>query len=189
MTTDLYQDEVVSTAVEYRTIERYPGYRFGSDGSIWSCWQRYGRGKMRTCETWKKLKPTAGTRGYLVVSLRGRKRTDRCLLAHLLILEAFKGPCPEGMEARHFPDGTRSNNAIGNLVWGTRSQNHKDKWPQGSMPHGESHPLTTLTEADIREIRRLREEGMYQTTLAKQFGVTQGSIWNIINRVTWGHVA
>lgn len=57
------------------------------------------------------------------------------------------------------------------------------------MPHGESHPMTTLTETDIREIRRLREEGAYQTTLAKKFGVTQGCIWNIINRKTWGHVA
>lgn len=175
--------------VEFRTIDRYPGYRFGSDGSVWSQWERHGRGLIRLGTTWKKLRGTVGSRGYVTIGLRGLKKTERNLLVHCLILEAFCGPCPEGLEARHFPDGTKTNNAISNLIWGTRSQNFQDKWPQGTMPHGESHPMTTLTETDIREIRRLREEGAYQTTLAKKFGVTQGCIWNIINRKTWGHVA
>lgn len=44
---------------------------------------------------------------------------------HLLVLEAFVGPRPEGMEGCHWDDD-KSNNFLSNLRWGTRSANVRD---------------------------------------------------------------
>lgn len=50
-------------------------------------------------------------------------RVDRTV--HSLVLEAFVGPCPPGMEARHADDNPLNNN-LNNLSWGTRSENSDD---------------------------------------------------------------
>lgn len=44
---------------------------------------------------------------------------------HRLVLEAFVGPCPEGMECLHADDDPL-NNHLSNLRWGTRSENRSD---------------------------------------------------------------
>jgi hypothetical protein len=61
--------------------------------------------------------------GYARVSLAtasGRYRTHK---VHRLVLEAFVGPCPDGMECLHSPDATRTNNRLDNLRWGTHQDN------------------------------------------------------------------
>lgn len=45
---------------------------------------------------------------------------------HRMVLAAFKGPCPEGQEARHI-NGDRADNRPENLEWGTHVENHWDK--------------------------------------------------------------
>jgi len=53
-------------------------------------------------------------------------RPDRAhKLVHRLVLEAFAGPCPDGMEACH-GDGDPTNNRRLNLRWDTRSSNQLD---------------------------------------------------------------
>lgn len=170
---------------EYQTIERYAGYRFGSDGTVWSAWQRYSQGKMRIGDRWKQMHPTVSSRGYPFVALRSTDGTlHRNLLVHRLILEAFVGPCPPGCEARHFPDATRTNCAITNLIWGTRSENNADKWVHGSMPHGESHHNAVLTDEQVQQVRELYAQGHRQIPLAMRFGVSQSSISTIVRRET-----
>ena len=52
---------------------------------------------------------------------------------HRLVLEAFVGPCPDGLEARHW-DGDPANNRLGNLFWGTHSENQQDTLRYGRNP-------------------------------------------------------
>lgn len=60
----------------------------------------------------------------------------------------------------------------------------------GNYPHGESHPESKLTTADVLEIKRLyNEEGVKQQWLAKRFGVAQGMISKIVNGHVWQHVS
>lgn len=68
-------------------------------------------------------------RGYLVVGLHkdGRQLTKS---VHRLVLEAFVGHCPEGMEACHYND-ERTDNRLVNLRWDTRSENRKDNIRNG----------------------------------------------------------
>lgn len=65
--------------------------------------------------------------GYRVATLSD-KQSGRKLyyaLVHRLVLEAFVGPCPPGMECCH-GDLDRSNAALSNLRWDTRSANTID---------------------------------------------------------------
>lgn len=63
---------------------------------------------------------------YMMVDLgRGNHR-----LVHRLVLEAFIGPCPPGLEARHV-NGDHTDNSLPNLLWGTRSENTLDQVRHG----------------------------------------------------------
>lgn len=55
-------------------------------------------------------------------------------------------------------------------------------------PRGEQHYRTTLTESDVREIRRRYAAGELQTTIGADFGLTKNAISKIVNRKTWKHV-
>ena len=70
--------------------------------------------------------------GYLMVNL-SRQNTARRRKVHRLVLEAFVGPCPDEMEACHFPDRTRSNNRLANLRWDTRKANWSDSVAHGRL--------------------------------------------------------
>jgi hypothetical protein len=73
------------------------------------------------------------------------------------------------------------------ITW--RGDNHWLRQRPGDALRGEAHGRTTLTENDVREIRRLAAAGTRQQVLADHFGVRQTTISNIVHRVTWGHVA
>lgn len=71
--------------------------------------------------------------GYHTVELTnsdGRRRTQR---VHRLVTRAFLGPRPVDREVRHL-DGVKTNNALTNLAYGTRSENERDK-----VAHGTHH--------------------------------------------------
>lgn len=123
--------------------------------------------------------------GYVYVDLgKGNKE-----LVHRLVLEAFVGPCPAGMECRHL-DGDKSNNRLDNLCWGTKSENYHDKVKHGTVnvAKGTQYNRSGLTEDDVREIRRRREAGERPRDLAKEFKITQASVCDIAARRTWKHV-
>ena len=60
----------------------------------------------------------------------GSGRTRRDAYVHRLVLAAFVGPCPAGMEACH-GDDDGLNNHLGNLRWDTPSANRLDAWRTG----------------------------------------------------------
>lgn len=72
------------------------------------------------------LKPRPTPTGYLRV---GIARRDRYI--HHLVLEAFVGPCPDGMECCH-NNGDRGDNRPSNLRWDTRLGNCQDIIAQGT---------------------------------------------------------
>lgn len=71
--------------------------------------------------------------GYPYVHLsRGAIGVSRAV--HVLLAEAFLGPRPVGHEVRH-SDGNRSNCTVGNLAWGTPSENQRDRENHGTSNH------------------------------------------------------
>lgn len=50
---------------------------------------------------------------------------------HQLVMLAFVGPCPPGMEVRHLDSNPR-NNVLANLAYGTRAENARDRVLNGT---------------------------------------------------------
>ena len=167
-----------STPIEYRAISGFPGYRVGSDGSVWS---------NRVKGPWKQIKPGRYQSGHLYVNLRRDGMTCPRRVHHL-VLEAFVGACSDGMECRHFPDRNPANNRLENLQWGTRSENGMDKAVHGTHSRGERSSTAKLIEADVREIRFAVSNGCTHQSLANQFGVCRQTITDIVNARTWQHL-
>lgn len=75
------------------------------------------------------------------LSVRGRPRvrlgsSRQPVGLHKLILLAFVGPCPPGMEACH-GDDVKTNNRLTNLRWDTRRANVADRYRNnGHQPRG-----------------------------------------------------
>lgn len=71
--------------------------------------------------------------GYPSVKL-SRDGAQRRRPVHVLVCEAWHGPRPDGMEARHLDDD-KTNTAPENLRWGTRSENVRDRRRNGIDPN------------------------------------------------------
>jgi len=113
---------------ELREVVGHPGYFVGDDGSVWTSKVKGGNG--RAAGRLGNLKPMAthlGRRGYVQVSLDVNGR-NRSRLVHQLVLEAFVGPKPNGMEGCHYPDHDKRNNRLDNLRWDTHAENAKDSY-------------------------------------------------------------
>ncbi len=173
----------LTTPVVYKEIGRLPGYRFGDDGSIWSRVKYRGR----LSDHWHLIRGNRTSKaGHIQVTLYVNTIPVR-YCAHRLILEAFVGPCPPGMECCH-RDGNPANNRPENLRWGTRAENAADSIRHGTKPMGSRHHRAKLMEADIPVIRRLRSEGMTLSKIAERFGVTRPQIGAVISGRNWTHV-
>jgi len=169
--------------VNYRGIEGFPGYRVGDDGSVWS---HHGFGG--SSKTYKRLK-TNLVRNYLQISLYidGVPHYRR---VHVLVLEAFIGRRPTGMQCCHFPDPDPANCRLENLRWGTHAENLEHKKIHGTHLFGESMPNAKLTDDDVRYIRRnYRPKKVPLRVFAEKFGVTHQVVHRALLGVTWKHVS
>lgn len=170
--------------VVYREIAGFTGYRVGSDGSVWSCWST-----RRLTDIWKRMKLRPNHKGYPSVNLslggRGNYRTRR---VHRLVLVAFVGPCPDGMECRHL-NGIKADCRLDNLEWGTQEDNRGDNRRLDAYQRGGEHSQAKLTEDDVRQIRQhYAAGGILQRELAADFGITLSMVSMIVNRRSWQHV-
>lgn len=171
--------------VEYRLIEGYPGYRVGSDGTVWSC----KNGRRGYLETWRPLNLNVMIRGgYREVTLsRSQPAQTRRIKVHRLVLEVFVGAAPAGFDGCH-NNGDRADNSLSNLRWDTRRSNCDDTRKHGRVLLGEKTNSAKLTADDVRAIRALREQGHSLNSIGRRFGVGGVTVLRIARRDTWAHV-
>ena len=70
-------------------------------------------------------------RGHLIVTLCASDGSRKIAKVHRLVLEAFVGPNPPGLECCH-NNGDPSDNRVENLRWGTHRENMRDKIKHGT---------------------------------------------------------
>lgn len=124
--------------------------------------------------------------GHLYILTR-RPGVPRKLFVHRAVLMAFVGPAPSSEhEGRHL-NGDPTCNGLWNLAWGTAQQNADDKQRHGTQVRGERAATAKLTEADVREIRRLHGT-MTLRTLGARFGVSHTAIRRAATGAKWAHL-
>ncbi len=163
---------------EVREFEKYKNYFFVSDGSIWSNQKKWNQ----KVDTIKKLKGW-NQDGYIAHGLLTEHGIIR-RFAHQVIAEVFIGPCPKGMEVLH-KDGTRNNNSVSNLRYGTRKDNCEDTVRHGRSTKWEKQNTAKLKLADIPKIYDMFENGMHIQEIADQLNVQRTNIYFILIGHTW----
>jgi len=140
--------------------------------------------RTRNCINQKRLLNGNMHDGYKRYALKMDDGTVKHIFGHVLVLEAFIGKRPDGMDACH-ADCNRSNNHIANLRWDTRKNNIHDSIKAGLFQFGEKSGLAKLTEEQVRNIRKNATLGLSSRKQAKQYGVSHSTILHIINMKTW----
>lgn len=104
-------------------------------------------------------------------------------LVHRLVLEAFVGPCPKGMECAHI-NGNAGDNRLENLRWDTHQNNMRDVVKHGTAhrPRGTANAMAKINEAQALEIAN---SSLPQRTLAKLYGISQAAVSAIRLGGTW----
>lgn len=125
---------------QWRPVVGYEGsYEVSNHGRVRSVdrWVTYADGRQRKYRG-QMMRPFVSAKGYLRVRL-GRTAGHRGVPVHGLVLEAFIGPRPDGMEGCH-SNGDKSDCSVSNLRWDTRSANALDK-----VLHGAHHEANKTT--------------------------------------------
>lgn len=160
-----YTPKVRVPPLWFRPLPYSNKYYISSDGKVWS-W-KLGR----------LMKPYKHTKyKYLQLSI-----DNVCKKVHQLVLEAFVGLCPDGMEACH-NDGNPENNDLHNLRWDTRSENTKD-----AVKHG-THPVAKLNEDKVRNIRKMLRSHIPHRIMANMYNVSESTISYINTGRIWNYV-
>lgn len=185
-TTAKHQQGLPPLPAEFRPIPSLPGYAVSTCGRVLTCRPMGPQppGVFR-CQ-WEPVKLRV-ERGYVrfTAKHKGKARTVRVNRAVML---AHVGPCPADMEVLH-SDGDSTNNCLENLRYGTKIENAADRHRHGSTVRGERHHKTTLTETDVRFIRRQAAAGETLETLSRRYGITPAAISRIVRRKRWAHLS
>lgn len=121
------------------------------------------------------------TRGY------GIYYDGEYVLAHRRVCSEAHGLPDEGMEAAH-SCGTRLCCNSGHLSWKTHADNLEDRRDHGTLPQGESHYGSILTEEDVRHIKSVQRVRGVGAALAREFGVHPCTIYSIWRGQSWKHL-
>lgn len=173
------QVQGIPSQATFKSIDRFPGYAFGDDGTIWS---------FKTGQ-WKRLSQGLMPNGYYNVALKtgGKMKTHR---SNRVILEAFVGPCPPGMQACH-NNGNPGDNRVENLRWDTPKGNARDRDIHGTSDaaRGANHWSAKIQASDVVAIREMYATGRYaQKDIAMRFNIKQAQVSSIVRRQKWKHV-
>lgn len=162
-------------------------------------WEKVDRsGGPNACWLWQG--PTRRT-GYGYTTDYWKK-----ILAHRMAYELVHGPVPPGKNVCHTCDVRACCNPA-HLWAGTQAENMQDAARKGKLGQGAKNPRrgeassqTTLTDDDVREIRRRYVPGRQGRpgkndpprdsirSLAHEFGVTSSTIHRIVKREAWAHL-
>jgi hypothetical protein len=137
----------------------------------------HGLSKTLTYARWQEAKKrchSPANKRFKDYGARGIEVCDRWRESFENFL-ADMGECPEGLTLER-KDGSRGYEP-GNCVWATREQQSQNR--------------PTFNKADpakVREIRRRATAGEKFAALARAFGMSEGSVSNIVHRRTWKNV-
>jgi len=176
------QDQTTTDVEEWRPVVGYEGiYSVSNLGRV-RAEVRIQRNKLFRARI---LRPGL-SHGYQQVFLTNHARVSRNERVHRLVLNAFRGPCPNGYEASH-EDNDRANNHLNNLEWKPRAWNRAEPYRNGRTrgPYNAHEAarvqFTPEQYTDILALKGQRTE----RDVAKLYGVTHTTIGRIWRGLHW----
>lgn len=164
-------------AEEWRTVSEFPNYEVSD------------RGRIRRITYLAQYPQTGPDGGYACVRIYDKgTRYERKV--HRLAALAFI-PNPNNLPLVNHKDFDRMNPDIENLEWASHRGNfdYSRARHKAAVPRGEKHGLSKLTPPQVHCIRTFaRWTHWRQRSIGKRFGITQHSVWMIVQRLTWKHV-
>jgi hypothetical protein len=140
------------------------------------------------------LKPARSNSGHLYVMLAVYPGANRSIkkFVHRLVAQTFIGESPFADACVLHADDNPTNNAVFNLRWGTRKDNHRDRMKNRGwhkrIVRGSEVKTSKLTERDVRVIRRMHSQGARNGWIAEFYEVSPSAICDVIKRRRWKHV-
>lgn len=143
--------------------------------------------------TGRILKPNKINSGYFVVNLKNEGK-QRNHLVHRLVAKHFLDD--KELETVNHIDGNKTNNNVYNLEWATYKGNEQDKRIRiNRSGHGTSNPMSSLDDIQVLTLRSLqlenrtkKEKEYLHKQLKDIYGVTQGTIRNVITGRTYKNI-
>lgn len=164
----------------WKRVPGHPGYVVSDLGRVASIDRYVTRcdGQLQHRQG-RMLVPTLDRDGYERVKVGG----GATIHVHILVLLAFAGSCPPGMEALHGPGGKLDNRwPESGLHWGTRSENILDRHRDGAFTHAK------LNAQIVASCRIRYASGESAAALGREVGVSSDAMWRAVTGKTWGHV-
>jgi hypothetical protein len=106
---------------------------------------------------------------------------------HRLVMLAFEGERPIGLEICH-GDGDPRNNAKSNLRYDTKFANAADKVKHGTGNLADTNPRAQFTDEEVLEIYNRCQSGEPQLDIANDLGVSKVTINHIATGRSWNSV-
>lgn len=161
---------------EWKIIPGYENYKISNHGNIINL---YMKSRLRPCFNFKKTHYTA--------NLYGKDETYKIHQLHRLVLQAFVGPCPEGMQCCH-NNGNGLDNRLENLRWDTTKSNCADQAEHGTKRLNERHHRSKLSNDECLTIKSISPYRGMIPKLAKYYNVSVSTIRDIIKGKTWSNL-
>lgn len=128
---------------------------------------------------------SSSNNGYPMVNLK-RNGIVKHSLVHRLVANAFI-PNQDNKPTVNHIDGNKKNNNVSNLEWATRSEQNIHASKLGLKKfQGIHHSQHKLNESQVIIIRDYAKNGTIVN--GSDYGVTQMTIRDIINRRSWKHI-
>lgn len=168
----------------YRLHRKIHGFPKHKPRDLIACfWKRVDKnGGDDACWLWQG---SLHRQGYGRLGIKGKM-----YLSHRLAYIYTYGPIPDAKEVCHQCDNPPCCNPR-HFFLGTHLENMQDCAMKKRLhtPHGEQVPNAKLTEGHIRTIRTQHAAGISMYRLAKQHGVSDKLISNIVKGRAWAHVS
>jgi hypothetical protein len=143
-------------------------------------WKKVKRSTPDRCWLW-----TAATddNGYGAFKINGHKRG-----AHVIAYELCVGVVPSNHVVMHSCDNRCCVNPA-HLETGTQLDNIRDMDLKGRRAVGSAAGAAKLTEEIVPQIRlRFEKEDISKRQLAREYGIHEKTMRDLLNRRTWKHV-
>lgn len=145
---------------QWRPIPGYEGrYEVSDHGQVKSLLHKISFIMKQQTDKW----------GYRTIKLCPYKRVNQgngCFV-HRLVLLAFVGECPNGMEGSHKNSDTEDN-SLSNLLWETQAENAERKRTNGTWGRGRQR---VLSQDQVSTVKKMIDQGIKQLDIAAHMNV------------------